>query len=165
MRVPYRVPIPHSHSSSISSSLLVILLLVVLVVGVVVNPSSFVSFRMSKPRRQGILLLLLSCVGLSRITADDEVCGLWFAPSTIPGAGWGVFAGKAYEAGSRVIAGDLTVPLQELAWHNGFDYWDDEPHNLWYDYYWNHDVGSIEWRTAKIRDPGRGSFLLILTDM
>ena len=47
-------------------------------------------------------------------------CGLYLAPSTIPGAGMGMFAGnKQYNIGDLVTAGDLVVPVFELDWHNG----------------------------------------------
>ena len=47
-------------------------------------------------------------------------CGVYLAPSTIPGAGMGMFAGnKEYQEGDIVTLGDLVVPVFELDWHNG----------------------------------------------
>ena len=47
-------------------------------------------------------------------------CGVYLAPSTIPGAGMGMFAGnKQYEKGDIVTEGDIVVPVFELDWHNG----------------------------------------------
>lgn len=66
---------------------------------------------------------------------DDDACGVYFAPSTIPGAGWGVFAAKKFTKGSVMLPGDLIIPIQELAWHNGLT--GETPHNLWSSYHWN----------------------------
>lgn len=55
---------------------------------------------------------------------DDEMwfgpdCGIYYAKSTIPGAGYGIFAGKHFNVDDWVIPGDLVVPLVEMAWNNG----------------------------------------------
>ena len=67
----------------------------------------------------------------------STTCGVYFAPSSIPGGGWGTFAGANFAKHAAVIPGDLIVPLQDLSWHNGFAHGSEEPENLWLDYYWN----------------------------
>ena len=69
-------------------------------------------------------------------SSSSSSCGVYFAPSTIPGAGWGAFAAVNFSRDESVLPGDLIVPLQELSWHNGFDHGSDDPENLWLDYYW-----------------------------
>ena len=41
-------------------------------------------------------------------------CGLYFAKSTIPGAGYGMFAGRDYRRKEFVTPGDISVPAVEL---------------------------------------------------
>jgi hypothetical protein len=52
---------------------------------------------------------------------DDDTCGVYLAPSTIPGAGLGTFAGKNFKVGDEVTPGDAVVPLRDIAWNNGGD--------------------------------------------
>ena len=47
-------------------------------------------------------------------------CGVYLAPSTIPGAGLGMFAGRHYNRNEIVTQGDIIIPLSEIDWHNGF---------------------------------------------
>jgi hypothetical protein len=70
--------------------------------------------------------------------ADEDDCGVWFAPSTIPGAGFGIFAGQNYNAGSVILQGELSVPIHDLAWNNGYgDNAEGKPPNhLWDAYHW-----------------------------
>jgi hypothetical protein len=67
--------------------------------------------------------------------SSSSVCGLYFAPSTIPEAGFGLFAGQGFEKGQEVTpGGDLVVPLIDLMWHYGYDRFADD---LWEDYRWS----------------------------
>lgn len=50
---------------------------------------------------------------------DDDACRVYLAPSTIPGAGLGTFAGKNFQKGDEVTPGDAVVPLRDINWHNG----------------------------------------------
>jgi hypothetical protein len=52
---------------------------------------------------------------------EASACGVYLAPSTIPGAGLGLFAGHAYEPNDVVTKGDIIISLSELDWHNGFE--------------------------------------------
>jgi hypothetical protein len=66
----------------------------------------------------------------------QEECGIYMAPSTIPHAGFGMFAGKDYHALDVVTPGDLAVPVIELDWHTGYT---EFVHN-WDDYNWSVDT-------------------------
>ncbi len=49
---------------------------------------------------------------------NDSVCGIWLAPSSLPGAGLGVFAGKDYETGDAIgVSGDIVIPVIDLEIH------------------------------------------------
>jgi hypothetical protein len=53
------------------------------------------------------------------MAASTTNCGLYLAPSTIPGAGSGVFAGDHFYAkGESVGSGDIVIPIIEYDWHN-----------------------------------------------
>jgi hypothetical protein len=60
-------------------------------------------------------------------------CGIYIAPSTIPHAGYGMFAGKDYHPLDYVTPGDLAVPVVDLEWHTGYT----EFVHVWDDYHWN----------------------------
>jgi hypothetical protein len=51
-------------------------------------------------------------------------CDLYLAPSSIPGAGLGIFAGRDHETGDDVGSGDVAIPLFGMA-----QYYDDETEN------------------------------------
>lgn len=68
-------------------------------------------------------------------TLAAKECGVYLAPSTIPGAGLGMYAGnKAYEKGDIVTLGDVVVPVFELDWHMGHGSYDF----LWHEYVWSY---------------------------
>ena len=60
-------------------------------------------------------------------------CGVYYAESTIPGAGFGLFAGRDFDESEWVLPGDLVVPLVEMGWHNGHQSY----HHLWEEYQWS----------------------------
>jgi hypothetical protein len=65
---------------------------------------------------------------------NDDECTLYLAPSTIPGAGLGMFAGsRSFRKHERMADPDLMVPVYELDWHNG----DDTYSFLWDEYTWS----------------------------
>jgi hypothetical protein len=45
--------------------------------------------------------------------------GLYLAPSTIPGAGLGLFAGNQKHTGDFVGPGDVAIPLISINYHAG----------------------------------------------
>lgn len=65
--------------------------------------------------------------------AFGSQCGVYYAPSTIPGAGYGIFAGRDFNAEEWVLPGDLVVPVVEMAWNNGHE----DYHHLWQEYQWS----------------------------
>ena len=67
------------------------------------------------------------------VAMEESPCGVYFAPSTIPGAGFGMFAGVDYTRGDEVTPGDLVVPYVDMPWHNGVAM-DDELGFLWNEY-------------------------------
>jgi hypothetical protein len=69
----------------------------------------------------------------STIPGVDE-CGIWVAPSTLPGSGVGMYAGKSYQMGEALMA-DHTIPIVDFPLHNSH-------HNatttfLWDEYFWD----------------------------
>jgi hypothetical protein len=70
-------------------------------------------------------------------SSSSSSCGLYFAPSTIPGAGFGLFAGRHFEQGNVVTPGDLVVPFIDLTWHYGYERIADD---LWEEYRWSADT-------------------------
>lgn len=72
------------------------------------------------------LLLVSSSIGNNIYAAGAEEynplqeCGLYLAPSSIPGAGLGMYAGsKPYGINELVSDSDLMVPTWDLDYHNG----------------------------------------------
>lgn len=82
------------------------------------------------------LYIVAISIYIMTTTTTTSSCGVYFAPSTIPGGGWGAFAAHDFSRDDHVLPGDLIVPLQELSWHNGYENDSDKPDNLWIDYYW-----------------------------
>ena len=65
--------------------------------------------------------------------AHLQDCGLWFAKSTIPGAGLGMFAGKNFTKKQDILlSGEIVVPIVDLELHQGNDWV-----FLWDEYTWN----------------------------
>jgi hypothetical protein len=49
-------------------------------------------------------------------------CGIWLAPSTIPGAGLGMFAGQKYEKDQELqVVGDVVIPVVDMVEHQDGD--------------------------------------------
>ena len=86
------------------------------------------------------LILLQHCTWSSSHALDeftDPKCGIYLAPSTIPMAGLGVFAGDTYYAKDDVVTkGDLVLSVVDYYWNNqGGPYEDD--FFLWDEYSWH----------------------------
>ena len=59
---------------------------------------------------------------LSRKYKPLKECGLYLAPSSIPGAGLGMYSGnKPYIVDELVSDSDLMIPTWDLDYHNGLD--------------------------------------------
>ena len=66
-------------------------------------------------------------------------CGVYLAPSSIPGAGLGMFAGhRDYAVGETVTLGDVVIPIIEREWH--VEKLKLKKRFLWDEYTWNGDV-------------------------
>ena len=73
--------------------------------------------------------------------AGDAVCRVWLAPSTIPGAGLGMFAGTAFGEWEPIGTPDIVIPVVDYYHHNP-----GEQHDFIFDFYgWN------VWRYGTIR--------------
>jgi hypothetical protein len=66
-------------------------------------------------------------------TQQQQECGIYLAPSTIPGAGLGLFAGnRPYAVGDLVSPPDQMIMVYDMDWHNGNDHYSF----LWDEYTW-----------------------------
>jgi hypothetical protein len=75
-----------------------------------------------------------------RSTSAEDECGLYLAPSSIPGAGLGVYSGsRSLKRNDWLAEPDIGVPLYDTSFHHG----DDEYDFLWWDYIWQHGTYSI----------------------
>lgn len=81
--------------------------------------------------------LLMTYQALATSPSDiSETCNLYLAPSTIPGAGLGIFAGvNGVAIGDPVSYGDVVVPLEGIEYHNG-----ESLKFLWDEYTWTKDM-------------------------
>mmetsp|Transcript_10312 Transcript_10312/g.13647 ORF Transcript_10312/g.13647 Transcript_10312/m.13647 type:complete len:554 (+) Transcript_10312:67-1728(+) len=87
------------------------------------------------------------------VAVNKNECGVYFAPSTIPGAGNGIFAGRSYEIGEEVTLGDLIVAITDFSFHNKGD---DGNDFLWDSYTW--EAESFESMQTEAREPYGASF-------
>ncbi|KAL7568290.1 hypothetical protein ACA910_022627 [Epithemia clementina (nom. ined.)] len=82
---------------------------------------------------------LLPAAWRTKFPSDDQAnknkCGIYFAPSTIPGAGMGLFAGRSFDRGNMVTPGDVLVPIYDYKFHNSYEGADKTFY--WEDYVWN----------------------------
>ena len=63
-------------------------------------------------------------------------CGIWLAPSTIPGAGLGLYAGRHFQAEEQLQqSGDLTISIVDLRLHTRYGH--EYESFLWDEYTWN----------------------------
>ena len=59
-----------------------------------------------------------SCSTHTTSTVHLEACGLWLAPSTLPGAGLGMFAGKDFAKKELLQeTGDVVIPIVDILMH------------------------------------------------
>jgi hypothetical protein len=64
----------------------------------------------------------------SSSAAGAGACRSYLAPSTLPGAGLGMFAGRNFHEGDHVTTGDAVVPLLDVDWNN---YYKNKKNFLW----------------------------------
>lgn len=70
-------------------------------------------------------------------------CGIYLAPSSIPGSGLGMYAGnRTFRKNDIVTDEDIVIPIFEREWHSNV-----KGKFLWDEYIWNGDVSTQEpWR-------------------
>jgi hypothetical protein len=99
-----------------------------------------------------LVLLVLSSLACSSLGADPhcgpddgscssatskDVCGIWFARSSIPNSGLGMYAGRNFEEGEELMAtGDVVIPLIDVELYH-----DVKSFFIWDSYTWN--AGSL----------------------
>ena len=76
-----------------------------------------------------------TCTAAAISTDHLDECGIWLAPSTLPGAGLGMFAGRAFKKGEFMQqTGDVVIPIVDINMHQRgrgkFPF-------LWDEYTWN----------------------------
>jgi hypothetical protein len=65
-----------------------------------------------------------------------EECGVWLAPSSIPGAGLGMYAGRDFKKGENLQpSGEIVIPMVDLNSHQ-FEL-GEQFYLLWDDYTWS----------------------------
>ena len=79
--------------------------------------------------------------GCSQETEDSiptnlDECGIWLAPSSIPGAGLGMYAGRSFEEGELLQqSGDVVINQIDINQHNY--HLGDKYFNLFDEYTWS----------------------------
>jgi hypothetical protein len=90
-------------------------------------------------------------------------CGVWLGLSTLPGTGIGMFAGKNFQKGERILAfGDHIIPIIDLNRRKSNFF-------LWNDYTWepNSDfegTTKMSVRASQIASPGAGAAINSIMD-
>jgi hypothetical protein len=80
----------------------------------------------------------------AKIPSNLDECGVWLAPSSIPGAGIGMFAGRDFEKGEALQAsGEVVVPQIDIN-HHQFEL-GDRFFFLWDEYTWSGVSGQLFW--------------------
>ena len=80
-----------------------------------------------------LLLSVLLIAQLPVASSEEHKCGIWFAKSTIPGTGLGMFAGKDFQKQECLLSiGDVVLPLVDMELHQGNGY-----NFLWDEYAWD----------------------------
>jgi hypothetical protein len=65
-----------------------------------------------------------------------EECGVWLAPSSIPGAGLGMYAGRDFKEGENLQpSGEIVIPMVDMNSHQ-FEL-GEQFYLLWDDYTWS----------------------------
>lgn len=117
------------------------------------------------------LLLTATAASSTNITtttsSSPPSCGVYLAPSTIPGAGLGMFAGQDFQKGDQVTYGDIIIPIVELQWHNNFE---DNFFWLWDEYTWSHSLQEsmefeVQGKDVSAASPGIGAALNCLSPL
>ena len=97
-----------------------------------------------------------------------QSCGIWLAPSTIPGSGLGMYAGREFRKDESLQAvGDLVIPIWDIEDHAD-QYNKEKWRFLWDEYTWDSESLRIDHEgsfVVNVASPGFGaaanSFLAI----
>jgi hypothetical protein len=88
-------------------------------------------------------------------------CGLWLAPSTLEGAGLGMYAGRDFEPHEAMqVTGDVVIPIVDLPHHLPPHVRERDYIFLWDEYTWNAEILSMHWDghwDVHAASPGFGS--------
>mmetsp|Transcript_17515 Transcript_17515/g.26592 ORF Transcript_17515/g.26592 Transcript_17515/m.26592 type:complete len:598 (+) Transcript_17515:47-1840(+) len=86
----------------------------------------------------------------------EQKCGIWFAESSIPNSGLGMYAGRDFEKGEQMMeGGDVVIPIIDIHLHQGSRWY-----FLWDSYTWNAEalwMDSIGSDVVDAASPGFGS--------
>jgi hypothetical protein len=99
---------------------------------------------------------------MTTATSEDRVtqCGIYLAPSSIPGSGLGMYAGnRTFDVNEIVTDEDIVIPIFEREWHSNV-----KGKFLWDEYIWNGDV-SLFLVSAVVWIMGRKLYLIIIFDL
>ena len=110
-----------------------------------------------------LFLALVSLVRLSRgseqCEADgtcSEQCGIWFAESSIPNSGLGMYAGRNFDKDEEMMAtGDVVIPVVDIEMYQGTSWF-----FLWDSYTWASATLGMEdegIQEVNVASPGFGS--------
>ena len=81
---------------------------------------------------------IITTTGTGTAMAHIE-CGVYLAPSSIPGAGLGMYVGnRTIQEGADVTDEDILIPIVERTWHNEKHL--TEKNFLWDEYIWNSNI-------------------------
>lgn len=88
-------------------------------------------------------------------------CGIWLAPSTIPGSGLGMYAGRDFHAHEYLQEhlGDLVIPIIDIEEHAS-EYSTDDWKFLWDEYTWDAAPLHVDhegFSSVNVASPGFGS--------
>jgi hypothetical protein len=73
-----------------------------------------------------------------QITSADEQCRIWLAPSTLQGAGLGMFAGTDFHPNEQLlVGGDITIAITDISQHNAAPGQIPYGTFLWDEYTWS----------------------------
>jgi hypothetical protein len=81
-----------------------------------------------------VTVLSSSSSSIPQRQPKNNECTLYLAPSTIPGAGLGIFTGsRPFKKGEQMAPPDIMVPAYDLEWNNGYK----DFNFLWDEYTWS----------------------------
>lgn len=100
-------------------------------------------------------------VSLTTSSSPTE-CGIWLAPSTIPGAGLGMYAGRDFRKGDHLQEyGDVVIPIVDIERHaREYSSHKEDWTFLWDEYTWNAESLQMDheaYGLVNVASPGFGA--------